>query len=479
MLTLALVGRPNVGKSTLFNRLTGSRDALVADVPGLTRDRQYGRATLNDMSLTLIDTGGLFGAEGDISGLMAQQVDEALDEADAVLFLVDARDGCLPDDEQIALDLRRRGARVLLVVNKIDGQHAAQVSADFAALGFPLAAEISASHGRGLKQLGDLIGEIAVELRVGVLEEDAAPSAALPGVRVAIVGRPNVGKSTLVNRLVGEARQVVFDEPGTTRDAVEVPFGVDDRDYVLIDTAGVRRKGKVREVVEKFSVVKTLQALGAAQVAILVIDGSEGLVDQDLHMLSFALEAGTGVIVAVNKWDGLSADQRRQTQDALDRKLAFAPWLPQRMISALHGTGVGHLLDDVDAVYAAGEFDVSTSLLTRILEEAVAQHPPPAPRGRLIKLRFAHPHGTHPPSIRIHGNQTASLPASYVRYLENVYRDTLKLIGTPVKLEFRSSDNPFAGKGNVLNARQKKSRSRMIKNTREARKRRSRQRRES
>jgi len=473
--TVALVGRPNVGKSTLFNRLTGARDALVADVPGLTRDRKYGRAELDGHPLMLIDTGGLLGEDtSGVAHLMADQVDQALLECDLVLFLVDARDGLLPDDQNIARDLRRRGLDVLLVINKVDGTNPDLAEGEFAQLGFPVQVCISASHGRGLLQLSEALMQ-ALPGFGGETDEVIGESD--DRLRVAIIGRPNVGKSTLVNRLVGEERQVVFDMPGTTRDSVEVPFHHNDRDYVLIDTAGVRKRGKVTDVVEKFSVVKTLQALELAQVAIIVIDASEGLVDQDLHLLSFAADAGTGLILAINKWDGLSSEQRRKTETQLDRKLVFAPWMPRRTISALHGTGVGHLLGDVNQVYRAGSFDVSTSVLTRILTEAVAQHQPPAPRGRMIKLRFAHPAGSHPPTIRIHGNQTDSLPASYVKYLENVFRDTLKLIGTPVKIEFKRTDNPFKDKKNKLTASQEKRRGKMIKSSRQARTRRARQRR--
>lgn len=472
---VALVGRPNVGKSTLFNRLTGARDALVANFPGLTRDRKYGRALIGERPVMLIDTGGLLGDDDSpVNSLMQEQVSQALTESDLVLFLVDAQDGLLPDDERIARDLRRRGLPLLLVINKIDGRVPEQVAAEFAKLGFPIQVQITATHGRGLASLSQALEETLPRVPDVPLDEVTQDSS--DAIRVAIIGRPNVGKSTLVNRLVGEERQVVFDEPGTTRDSVEVPFSRDAHDYLLIDTAGVRRRGKVNDMVEKFSVVKTLQALSSAQVAVLVIDASEGLVDQDLHLLSFAMDAGTGLIVAVNKWDGLDGERKRQTKALLERKLAFAPWLPQRTISALHGTGVGHLLEDVRKVHKAGAFDVATSVLTQILIEAVAQHQPPAPRGRMIKLRFAHPAGSHPPTIRIHGNQTQELPASYVRYLENVYRDTLKLIGTPVKIEFARSSNPYAGRKNELTPRQEKRREKMIKSSREARTRRQRKR---
>ena len=475
--TVALVGRPNVGKSTLFNRLTGARDALVADLPGLTRDRQYGNAELDGVPLVLIDTGGLLGEDpSPISQLMAQQAQAAIEESDLVLLLLDARSGLLPADHAIAADLRRGGHDVVLVINKIDGQAPEQAEAEFAALGFPRLVLISASQGRGLKQLAAVL---RAALPAELLEPDQNDTLAPDAMRVAIIGRPNVGKSTLVNRLVGSERQVVFDQPGTTRDAVDVPFERDGQAYVLIDTAGVRRRGKVTETVEKFSVVKTLQALDRAQVAVLVIDAAEGLVDQDLHLLSFAAEAGTGLILAVNKWDGLTSEARRHTEQTLARKLSFAPWLPQRTLSALHGTGVGHLLRDIQRVFACGQFDVSTSLLTRILTGAVQAHQPPAPRGRMIKLRFAHPAGSHPPTIRIHGNQTDALPASYVRYLENSFRDALQLEGTPVRIEFRRGDNPYAGKRNTLTPRQSRRRAKMIANSRQARTRRSRARRDS
>ena len=474
---VALVGRPNVGKSTLFNRLTGARDALVANFPGLTRDRKYGRAMIDERPVMLIDTGGLLGADDSpVNSLMQGQVEQALIESDLVLFLVDATDGLLPDDERIARDLRRRGLPLLLVINKIDGRVPEQVAADFARLGFPIQVQITATHGRGFASLTRALLEALPPPAAPLSDDEATAAARLDAIRVAIIGRPNVGKSTLVNRLVGEERQVVYDEPGTTRDSVEVPFNRDQQDYLLIDTAGVRRRGKVNDMVEKFSVVKTLQALSSAQVAVLVIDASEGLVDQDLHLLSFAMDAGTGLIIAVNKWDGLDAARKQQTKTLLERKLAFAPWLPQRTISALHGTGVGHLLEDVRKVHKAGAFDVATSVLTQILIEAVHQHQPPSPRGRMIKLRFAHPAGSHPPTIRIHGNQTQQLPASYVRYLENVYRDTLKLIGTPVKIEFARSNNPYAGRKNELTPRQEKRREKMIKSSREARTRRQRKR---
>lgn len=483
---LALVGRPNVGKSTLFNKLTRRRDALVADEPGLTRDRRYGRATIGDTVCTLIDTGGLLGDDGVLTQAMERQAEVAMDESDVVLFLVDARAGLTPADEEIATRLRRRDRRVLLVVNKMDGVSEDQALAEFAVLGFDRPVYIAAAHSRGLGGLTERLDELFQMLAPDAPEDDAAEApaddaaAALEqevtdedadedaddgdaAVRVAIVGRPNVGKSTLTNRLLGEERQVVFDLPGTTRDAIEIPFERDGETYVLVDTAGVRRKGRVDQGAEKFSVVKTLQAIERADVVILVLDAREGLVDQDLHLLSYAVEAGAGVVVALNKWDGLSADERHRNREVLDRRLRFAPWIPVHQISALHGTGVGHLLDAVRQVYEAGELDVSTSYLTRLLHALVQAHPPPMVRGRQIKLRFAHKAGSHPPRIVIHGNQTASLPDGYVRYLENSFRDALDLGGTPVKIELRTGDNPYAGRRNTLTPRQQRSRKRMLK----------------
>jgi GTP-binding protein len=463
MPTLALVGRPNVGKSTLFNRLTRRRDALVADVPGLTRDRRYGKATIDDLDVTLIDTGGLLGDAEGITRALEAQADQALEEADGVLFLVDARDGLTTSDEEIAVRIRRLGKPCLLVVNKMDGANEGEALAEFSVLGFADTAFISAAHGRGLSELRQWLTGAGFETleredRIVVLDE-----ADEDRIRVAIIGRPNVGKSTLTNRLLGEERQVVFDAPGTTRDAIAIPFERDGERYVLIDTAGVRRKGRVEGVAEKFSVVKSLQAMDEAHVVILVMDGSEGLVDQDLQLLRLAAESGCGVLVAINKWDGLSRDQKAQVNVTLDRKLSFAPWIPVTHISALHGSGVGGLLTAVNEIFEAGQFDVGTTLLTRLLINMVATHAPPSVRGRQIKLRFAHKAGDHPPRIAIHGNQTSSLTASYIRYLENGFRDALHLIGTPVVLEFRTSDNPYAGRKNELTRRQQQRRKRVMR----------------
>jgi GTP-binding protein len=453
---IALVGRPNVGKSTLFNRLTDSRDALVASVPGLTRDRQYGNATLDGRSCTVIDTGGL-GDSSQVSDLRAEQVELAIDEADLVLLLVDARAGRTPADEEIMQRLRERGAEVFLVINKIDGNVPEAAEAEFLVFGVADHALVSASHGRGIAGLAT-----AVAARLPVVER--APLAFVPGrVRLAVIGRPNVGKSTLINRWLGETRQVVFDAPGTTRDSIEIPLEHAVGKFLLVDTAGVRRKGRVDGVVEKFSVVKALQAMRDADVAVLLIDAQEGLVDQDLHLFEFAADVGTGLVLAVNKWDGLSADAKASVKVGLDRKLTFAPWVPLRFISALHGTGVPDVLREVLRVHRCADFDVHTSVLTRILNDAVRAHPPPSVSGRRIKLRYAHKSGSHPPTVMIHGNQTSAVPANYTRFLENRFRETLKLIGTPIKIVYRTGENPYKSKRNELTPRQQLRRKRMVR----------------
>lgn len=460
--SIALVGRPNVGKSTLFNKLTRSRDALVADVPGLTRDRRYGRMQFDGGVATLIDTGGLFG-DDILAAALTQQTRLAVDEADIVLLMFDGRDGVTAADEDVVNYLRKSNVAFIPVINKIDGLPEHEITAEFGRFGFADFLLISASHSRGLKQLRTQLAErlqVMAAADEAALQEDEIPQ---PGIRVAVVGRPNVGKSTLVNRLLGEERQVVFDMPGTTKDAIDIPFQRAGVDFVLIDTAGVRRKGRVSEITEKFSVVKALQAMERAHVVILVLDAQEGVVEQDLHVLNYALDAGAGMVIAVNKWDGLETDHRDQVKKALDRRLAFIPWVPLQMISALHGTGVGHLLDQVEKIHDIGAFDVSTSLLTRLLQNLVSSHPAPAVRGRPIKLKVATRGGAHPPKIVVHGNQLSALPASYRRFLENGFREALNLLGNPVKIELRDSENPYAGRKNQLTQRQLDRRKRVIK----------------
>lgn len=454
---IVLVGRPNVGKSTLFNRLTGSRDALVANVPGLTRDRKYSRAILDGRESVVVDTGGLAGEVEAIDEAMAAQSLVAVDEADVVLFLVDAREGLTPGDQEIARLLRRHGRRVVLVVNKVDGIDEDVAAAEFAALGVEPVICISATHGSGMHEL-----LAAVTLLLPEPEEmPAHPEHA--GIAVAIVGRPNVGKSTLVNRMLGEDRVVVFDEPGTTRDSIDVPLIRDGRHYTLIDTAGVRRRGRTKGVVEKFSVVKTLDAIHRADVVVLLLDAQEGIVEQDLHLLGYAADAGRGIVIAANKWDGLDPDHKERVTREFDRRLSFISWVRLLQISALHGTGMDRLFDAIEEAQRAAEVSAPTAELSRILAQAVESHQPPLVRGRRIKLRYAHLGGSHPPTIIVHGNQTGSIPASYRRYLENVFRERLGIFGTPVRVEFRTGENPFAGKPNPLTARQERRRKRVIK----------------
>ncbi len=450
-----MVGRPNVGKSTLFNRLTGTRDALVAAVPGLTRDRRYGRAIIGGRPCILVDTGGLLG-DDDFAAAAERQAGVALAEAQTVLFLVDAREGLTGGDETIATRLRRAGCDVVLVINKIDGCDPHTVRAEFAALGFAECCLISAGHGRGIGQLSE---RLATRLPDGAEFAETPPGT----ICTAVVGRPNVGKSTLINCLLGEERQVVLDRPGTTRDAIEVPFERDGDRFLLIDTAGVRRRGKVEAAVEKFSIIKALRTMERAHVVIVVVDGREGLVDQDLHVLQHGVHAGAGLVVAVNKWDGLDARVRRIRRAAFERRLGFVPWAPVQTISALQGRGIGRLMADLRAVYRAGAFEVGTMLLNRILQGLLRAHPPPMVRGRPIKLRYAHKAGDHPPRILVHGNQTGAVPDSYIRYLENGFREALDLVGNPVRLEFRTGVNPYAGKRNALTRRQRLRRKRVIR----------------
>ena len=435
---IALVGRPNVGKSTLFNVFTRSRDAIVADVPGLTRDRPYGVGERGDRVFIVVDTGGLSGEKQVLDDLMAKQTRLAIDEADEILFIVDARDGLTSGDRQIAELLRKSGKSCRVVINKIDGANPDQVTADFYALGFPQLETISAAHRKGTGALLDSL------LAAHPGAEARAPVSTGPAV--AIIGRPNVGKSTLINRLVGEERVVAYDAPGTTRDTIEVPFERRGKSYTLIDTAGVRRRGKVREAIEKFSVIKALEAIERAQVVVLVIDAQEGLTDQDLTLLGYVLDAGRALVIAINKWDGLDEYQREQNRETLQRRLEFVPFAARHFISARHGTGVGELMASIDQAHASATADFNTRYLTDLLEEAVFRHSPPMHQGRRIKLRYAHQGGRNPPVIVVHGNQTERLPQSYLRYLTGFYIDKLGLRGTPLRIETRSGKNPYAGK---------------------------------
>lgn len=451
---IALVGRPNVGKSTLFNRLTRSRDALVADQPGLTRDRQFGDGKLGDKPYIVVDTGGLSGEEDTLDSLMAGQAWLAVEQADVVLFLVDAHAGLMPDDQQIAERLRQTGKPVFVVVNKADGRDADLVNAEFHALGLGAPHAIAASQGRGVKPLINAVLE-------SLPGAGAAPEDVPGGIKVAIIGRPNVGKSTLVNRILGEERVLAYDMPGTTRDSLYLPFERDDQAYVLIDTAGVRRRSRVRETVEKFSVIKTLQAIKDAHVVLMLLDAHQGISEQDASLLGFVLESGRALVLAVNKWDGLEKEQRDWIRRELEARLPFLGFAEVHFISALHGTNVGHLFESITTAYESATRTLSTAALTRLLHDLVEAHPPPLVRGRRIKLRFAHQGGQNPPVIVIHGNQTASVPDSYRRYLINGFQKHLNLEGTPVQVEFRSGDNPFAGKKNKLTARQAHKRQRL------------------
>ncbi|MEM9242645.1 MAG: ribosome biogenesis GTPase Der [Pseudomonadota bacterium] len=443
---IAIVGRPNVGKSTLFNCLTQGRDALVADMPGMTRDRIYGRGELSGQPFIIIDTGGLNGDDEQIADLTEAQSHRAIEEADKILFVVDARVGLQIDDETIAEQLRGTNKPVILVINKIDGLNPDLVAGEFSALGFAQQLSTAAAHHRGTKQL--LSMTLASFMKDAQETTQQAEQAEIDGgksqaIRVAVLGRPNVGKSTLINRLLGEERVVVCDMPGTTRDSVFIPFTYRDKAYTLIDTAGVRRRAKVKQSVEQLSVIKSLQAIEAAHVVILVIDARMNISDQDLKLLGQILKAGRALIVTVNKWDGLSTYQREQVKQELDRRLTFIPYAQTKFISALHGTGVGLLMQLVDRCYASATKPLQTAKLTAILERALSQHQPPLVKGRRVKLRYAHAGGHNPPTIIIHGNQVDRLPASYHRYLENVYREKLKLVGTPVRLVFKHGGNPF------------------------------------
>ncbi len=439
---IAIVGRPNVGKSTLFNRLTRSRDALVADYPGLTRDRQYGTGRAGKHPYIIVDTGGLSGEQEGVDPLMAGQVKSAIEEADAVLFLVDGRAGLIPADETIAGYIRHFDKPTYLLVNKAEGRDAQIISAEFYQMGLGKPYVISSAHGDNVNNTID-----AVITDIGMDEaEEGISLDQHPGIRVAVIGRPNVGKSTLINRMLGEDRMVAFDLPGTTRDSIFVPFVKNEQEYTLIDTAGVRRRKNIKEKIEKFSIVKAIEAMSSSNVVILVIDGSEGITDQDLTLLGLALESGRGMVLAVNKWDSISSYERDQIKQQLEHKLQFVEYAKKHLISALHGSGVNDLFKSVKQVYNAVMKKVSTSDLNRVLEQAVLDHQPPLISGRRVKLRYAHLGGVNPPRIIIHGNQVDKLPKAYTTYLKNVFRKAFKWVGTPVFIEYKTSINPYENK---------------------------------
>ena len=438
--TIVLVGRPNVGKSTLFNRLTKSRDAIVADQPGLTRDRHYGHGRLGKKPFLVVDTGGFepLVKEG-ILHEMARQTEQAIAEADAVIFVVDGRTGLTPHDKEIANKLRCINRPVLVAVNKAEGMNHGMVEAEFHELGLGEPNAMSASHGEGVRG----IIELALE-PFPAPEDDEWHSDA---TRVAIVGRPNVGKSTLINTLLGEERVIAFDAPGTTRDSIEIDFERDGRKYVLVDTAGMRKRGKVFDAIEKFSVIKTLQAVEDANVAILMVDAQADVSDQDAHIADFIVQSGKALVVAVNKWDGLDPYVREQTRLMLQRKLKFLDFAKFHFISARENVGLGNLFKSVDSAYAAAMTKMSTPRLTRVLADAVARQAPPKHNVFRPKPRYAHQGGSNPPIIVIHGNAVDHIGDSYKRYLEHTFREAFKLQGTPLRIQFVTSNNPFADKG--------------------------------
>jgi GTP-binding protein len=436
--TIVLVGRPNVGKSTLFNRLTGSRDALVADLPGLTRDRHYGHGRLGGKPYLVVDTGGFepVAKEG-ILFEMAKQTRQAIAEGDVIVFLVDGRAGLTPQDKTIADLLRKTGRPCLLAVNKAEGMARERVTAEFFELGLGEPLPISSAHGENVRDLAELALQSFPEM-------EAETHAESEGSRIAIVGRPNVGKSTLVNTLLGEERVIAFDQPGTTRDSIYLDFERNGQRYTLIDTAGVRRRGKISEAVEKFSVIKTLQAIEDANVAVLLLDAQQGISEQDAHIAGFILEAGRALVVAVNKWDGVPEDERARIKSELDRKLGFLAFARQHFISAKEGRGINELFASVRAAYKAAMTKLPTPLLTRALQTAIQRQQPPRTGTVRPKLRYAHQGGTNPPLVVVHGNALQHIPASYTRYLEHFFRDTFQLQGTPLRIQFKTSANPYS-----------------------------------
>jgi GTP-binding protein len=439
--TLVLVGRPNVGKSTLFNRLTRSRDALVADQPGLTRDRHYGRGRVGERPYLVVDTGGLEPVAKDgIMFEMARQSRQAVDEADMVLFLVDGRAGCTPQDLIIATELRKTGKPILLLVNKAEGMNRARVTAEFFELGLGEPYPISSAHGDNVVE----VVEIALENFPVELDEEEVNHEHPP--KLAIVGRPNVGKSTLVNAILGEQRVIAFDQPGTTRDSIYIDFEREGKQYTIIDTAGVRRRGKVDEAIEKFSVIKTMQAIEDANVVVLVVDARDQITEQDAHVADFVLQAGRALVLAVNKWDGLDNHQREMVKSDIERKLHFLGFAKRHYISALNGSGIVNVLKSVDEAYDAAMAKLSTPKLTRALIGAIEKQAPPKVGRFLPKMRYAHQGGSNPPLIVVHGSGLDNIPASYTRYLERSFAEIFKLQGTPLKIQYNSSKNPFEGK---------------------------------
>ena len=468
---IAIVGRPNVGKSTLFNRLTGTRDAIVADYPGLTRDRRYGTARRHGARFIVVDTGGLTGDSEDLATRVGDQVRRALDEADRIVLLADARAGRTAADDAIADRVRRLGKPVVLAVNKTDGLDERTAVTEFHALGLDTPTPISAAHGRGITALVRTLvpeGEDAPDAD-GDAEAEAETLGGRGAVRIAIIGRPNAGKSTLVNRLLGEDRVITDDAPGTTRDSVFVPFERGGRPFVLIDTAGLRRRSRVSDVVEKLSAIKALQAIEAANVAILVLDAGEGVSEQDARLLGYLLDAGRALVIAINKWDRLEPGMRTAARDAVSRRLGFIDFSAVHAISALRGEGLGAVMRSVEEAWVAATTRMTAGKLTRILQDATIRHPPPMVRGRRIKLRYAHQGGINPPIVVIHGNSAEETPEPYARYLARAVRTRFGLRGTPLRIEFRSGENPYAGRRNKLTPRQARHRKRLLRHARRRR----------
>jgi GTP-binding protein len=455
---VALVGRPNVGKSTLFNRLTATRDALVADYPGLTRDRRYGVGRAAERKFIVIDTGGLVSGDSDaMTALVAAQVELAIEEADAVVLVVDHKSGLTPEDVGIAERLRRESKPVVVAVNKAEGVLSEIAEAEFHSLGLGSPIGISASHGQGV----DALLSAALAPFPAAADEDVGETE--QGPKVAVIGRPNVGKSTLINRLLGENRLITSPEPGTTRDSIHVPVERDDQKFVLVDTAGIRRRARVSEAIEKYSIVQSLKAIEEAGAVIAVLDARENVTDQDVHLVGLAAERGRALALAVNKWDGLSGHERRFVEREVERKLDFVPYASQHYISALHGSGIAELIKAALVGYKNAGVELATPRLTRVLEDAIQVNPPPLVRGRQVRLRYAHQGGRYPPLIVVHGTQAQRLPDHYKRYLENAFREALRLKGTPVRVELRTTENPFAGRRNTLTPRQAKHKRRMLR----------------
>ena len=455
---IALVGRPNVGKSTLFNVLTRTRDALVADVPGVTRDRQYGYGQTARHRFIVVDTGGLIESPRGIEQPMALQTQRAIDEAGHIVFVVDGREGLAPADRFVAEVIRRSGKPAVVAVNKSEGRDDDVAVAEFHALGLGAPVAVSAAHGQGIEELTDVV-LAGIEPAVA----DEPPEQDQRDLRVCVVGRPNVGKSTLINRLAGEERLIAYDEPGTTRDTILVPFERDGRRFTLVDTAGVRRRARVEDAVEKFSVIKTLQAIDESNVVIGVLDARDTVAEQDATLLGLVADRGRAMVIAVNKWDHVAPEQRSAIRQQLETRLHFLDFAPVHFISALHGSGVGELMESVQRAYDAAMRDLPTPDLTRVLEGAMQQHQPPLVRGRRVKLRYAHQGGRNPPVIVIHGTQAERTPEDYRRYLANCFRKAFDLRGTPVRVELRSEDNPFAGRRNALTPRQRRHRQRIVR----------------